>query len=59
MLVCFFQAARIAMVSFDPYLSSAPLAEVFNRAPGGTLISNGAYYTFSSVYFIPIIERSF
>ena len=51
MLVCFFQAARIAMVSFDPYLSSAPLAEALHRAPKGTLISNGAYYTFSSVYF--------
>jgi 4-amino-4-deoxy-L-arabinose transferase-like glycosyltransferase len=51
MLVCFFQAARIAMISFDPSLSSAPLADVLNRAPKGTLISNGAYYTFSSVYF--------
>jgi 4-amino-4-deoxy-L-arabinose transferase-like glycosyltransferase len=51
MLVCLFQAARIAMVSFDPYLSSAPLAEVLKRSPKGTLISNGPYYTFSSVYF--------
>jgi 4-amino-4-deoxy-L-arabinose transferase-like glycosyltransferase len=51
MLVCLFQAARVAMVSFDPYLSSAPLAEVLNRSPKGTLVSNGPYYTFSSVYF--------
>lgn len=51
MMVVFFQAARLAMVSFDPYLSSRPLAEALNRAPDGRLIVDRHYYTFSSVFF--------
>ena len=35
MAVLFFQAARIAMVAFDPYLSSRPLAEALLHAPAG------------------------
>jgi hypothetical protein len=49
--VLFFQAARMAMVVFDPYLSSRPLAEAFNKAPPGELIVDHHYYTFSSVFF--------
>ena len=51
MMVVFFHAARLAMVTFDPYMSSRPLAEALIRAPGGTLIVDHHYYTFSSVFF--------
>lgn len=51
MAVLFFQAARLAMVVFDPYMSSEPLAEALNRAPEGKLIVDHHYYDFSSVFF--------
>ena len=51
MMVVFFHAARLAMVAFDPYLSSRPLAEAIEKAPPGTLIVDHHYYTFSSVLF--------
>ena len=51
MMVLFFHAARNALVVFDPYLSSRPLAETLLRSPGGELIINGEYYSFSSVFF--------
>jgi 4-amino-4-deoxy-L-arabinose transferase-like glycosyltransferase len=51
MMVLFFHAARLAMVAFDPFLSSRPIAEVLNRSPKGTLIVDHHYYWFSSVFF--------
>ena len=51
MMVVFFHAARLAMVAFDPFLSTRPLAEVILRAPPGKLISAYPYYQFSSVWF--------
>jgi 4-amino-4-deoxy-L-arabinose transferase-like glycosyltransferase len=51
MMVLFFHAARLALVVFDPYLSSRPLAEALLRSPNGTLIVDHHYYTFSSVFF--------
>lgn len=51
MMVVFFQAARLAMVTFDPYMSSRPLADALDRAPQGTLVVDHHYYTFSSVIF--------
>ncbi len=51
MMVLFFQAARLALVAFDPYLSSRPLAEALKRAPRGRLIVDDQYYSFSSVFF--------
>ena len=51
MMVLFFHAARLAMVAFDPYMSSRPLAEALERAPKGTLIVEHHYYWFSSVFF--------
>src|SRR5271165_2582613 len=51
MMVLFFQAARVAMHDFDPFLSSQPIAEVLNHAPEGTLIVDHHYYWFSSVFF--------
>jgi hypothetical protein len=51
MMVLFVHAARLALVVFDPYLASRPLAEALNRAPHGKLILDDQYYTFSSVVF--------
>jgi len=51
MMVLFFHAARLAMVVFDPYLSSRPLTKALMEAPAGKLITQGFYYQFSSVFF--------
>ena len=51
MMVLFFQAARVAMYDFEPFLSSRPIADVLNRSPQGTLIIDHHYYWFSSVFF--------
>jgi 4-amino-4-deoxy-L-arabinose transferase-like glycosyltransferase len=51
MMVLFFHAARLAMVTFDPYLSSRPLAEALLRSPKGELVVDHHYYTFSSIFF--------
>jgi len=51
MMVIFLQAARLAMVVFDPYMSSRPLAEALLRAPAGQLIVDDQYYAFSSIFF--------
>ena len=51
MMVLFFHAARLAMVVFDPFLSSRPLAEAILHAPPGTLVVDHHYYTYSSVFF--------
>ena len=51
MMILFFQAARLAMAVFDPYLSSRPLAEAILKSPPGTLIVDHHYYTFSSIFF--------
>jgi 4-amino-4-deoxy-L-arabinose transferase-like glycosyltransferase len=51
MMAIFLHASRLALVTFDPYLSSRPLADALLRAPEGRLIINGQYYSFSSVFF--------
>jgi 4-amino-4-deoxy-L-arabinose transferase-like glycosyltransferase len=51
MMVLFFHAARLALVTFDPYLSSRPLAQALLDAAPGDLIVDDQYYTFSSVFF--------
>ncbi len=51
MMVIFFHAARLALVVFDPYLSSRPLADDLLRSPTGELIVDHHYYTFSSMFF--------
>lgn len=51
MMLLFLHAARLAMIVFDPYLSSRPLAEALIQSRPGTLIEDNAYYTFSSVFF--------
>ncbi len=51
MMALFFHGARLALVVFDPYLSSRPLANALLQSPPGQLIEDNAYYTFSSVFF--------
>ena len=51
MMVLFFQAARLALVTFDPYMSSRVLANKLLQSPPGELIVNHHYYVFSSVFF--------
>ena len=51
MMIVFFHAARIAMITFDPYLGSKPLADAIIAAPPGELIVDNQYYSFSSVFF--------
>lgn len=51
MMAGFFHAARLAMVAFDPYLSSRPIANTLLQAPPGKLLVDHHYYTFSSVFF--------
>ncbi len=50
-MIVFLQAARIALVVFDPYLGSYPLAVAIEQSPPGELIGANEYYAFSSVYF--------
>jgi hypothetical protein len=51
MMALFFHAARLAMVVFDPFLSSRPLAEALLKSPEGKLIVDRHYWYFSSLTF--------
>jgi len=57
MMLLFTQAARMALVVFDPYLSSRPLAEALKAAPPGEVILDNQYYTFSSVFFYANLKK--
>lgn len=48
-MVVFFAAARNALVVFDPYLSTQPLAMAIRNEPRGTLVLDDQFYAFSSV----------
>ncbi len=50
-MVLFFQAARIALIRFDSYLGSYPLAQTLQQSPPGQLIEANSYYAFSSAFF--------
>lgn len=50
-MLIFFHAARLAMVTFDPYLSSRVLAEKLLQEPKGNIIIDGAYYPFSALLY--------
>ena len=50
-MIVFFQAARLALIRFDSYLGSYPLAAALQQSPPGQLIEANAYYAFSSVFF--------
>lgn len=49
MMVVFFQAARLAMVTFDPFLSSRPLARAILQGPPGAVIIDSQYWIYSSI----------
>jgi 4-amino-4-deoxy-L-arabinose transferase-like glycosyltransferase len=51
MMVLFFQAARLAMVKFDPLLSSREIANAILRDPPGQIILDHSYWWFSSIPF--------
>ena len=51
MMVVFVQAAHVALIAFDPYLSSHALAKALLKAPAGELIIDDQYYAFSSMFF--------
>lgn len=57
MMLLFTQAARMALVVFDPYLSSRPLANALKAAPPGEVILDNQYYTFSSVFFYANLKK--
>lgn len=62
MMVLFLNAARVAMITFDPYLSSQPLAAALKselaQRPGAVVFDN-QYYTFSSVFFYADLKQVF
>jgi 4-amino-4-deoxy-L-arabinose transferase-like glycosyltransferase len=51
MMVIFFQAALLAMVKFDPLLSSREIANSILRDPPGQIILDHSYWWFSSIPF--------
>jgi len=51
MMVLFFHAARLALIVFDPFLSSRPIADKLRDVPPGKLILDHHFYTYSSVVF--------
>jgi hypothetical protein len=51
MMIVFFHAARLALIAFDPFMSSHALAEALLHSPPGELIVDHHYYDFSSVFF--------
>ena len=51
MMVIFFHAARLALVVFDPFMTSKPLAEKLLALPEGQLVIDKNYWTFSSLFF--------
>lgn len=56
MMVVFFHGARLAMVVFDPFLSSRPIAEALLKSPKGNLIIDRNYWALSSITFY--VERN-
>lgn len=57
MMILFFHAARIAMIAFDPYLSSKPLADALRAAAPAQVVFDNQYYSFSSVFFYADVKR--
>jgi hypothetical protein len=51
MMVVFFQGARLALVKFDPLLSSRDMASVILHNSPGQIIVDHHYYTFSFIAF--------
>ncbi len=59
MMVLFLNAARVAMIAFDPYLGSHALAMSLRAAPPGRVIIDNQYYAFSSVFFYADLREAF
>ena len=51
MMVIFFQGARLALIRFDPLLSSRDMADLILQSAPGEIIADRHYYTFSSIPF--------
>ena len=51
MMIVFFQGARLALIRFDPLLSSRDMAVLIARSAPGRIIVDHHYYTFSSIAF--------
>lgn len=51
MMVVFFHAARVALITFDPHMGSYALAAALRESPPGQLIVDDQYFAFSSVLF--------
>ncbi len=51
MMIVFFQGARLALIRFDPLLSSRDMAALIVRSAPGRIIVDHHYYTFSSIAF--------
>jgi 4-amino-4-deoxy-L-arabinose transferase-like glycosyltransferase len=51
MMVFFYQAARMALITFDPYLSSRQLANAIIASPPGTIIVDTQYWILSAIPF--------
>ena len=49
MMVLFYQAARLALIAFDPFLSSRPLANAILASPPGDVIVETQYWLLSSI----------
>ncbi len=58
MMVLFLNAARVAMIAFDPYLSSEPLAAALKSSPPGKVILGDQYYVFSSVFYYADLKQA-
>jgi len=51
MMILFYQGARLALIRFDPLLSSRAMATRIVDGPPGQVIVDHHYYTFSSIAF--------
>ena len=51
MMAMFYQAARVALIDFDPFLSSRPLANAILESPPGEIIMDSQYWTLSTIPF--------
>ncbi len=58
MMILFLNAARVAMITFNPYLSTKELAEAIQKAPAGRVILGDQYYVFSSVFYYADLKEA-
>ena len=58
MMILFLNAARVAMITFNPYLSTRELADAIRQAPPGKVILGDQYYVFSSVFYYADLKEA-